>query len=107
MKFDESLKMDAESGIFASIQNQFKYVSRERVKRGQTLFEFNSSTGDIIPAVVLQEKGSTDLKGKLIAGTKRVNKKKDCVYFWALNQRNAERKIKQAVLEYQTKTKSL
>jgi hypothetical protein len=96
---DETPRADGQE-LVADQSKEFKYVGRRYAKKGHILFEYNAQTDDIVPATILEEKGKVSLDNKIVTGTKKVFQKKDCTYFWALNLKNAQRKILMAKKEF-------
>lgn len=96
---DENPKPDNQH-IVADQAKQFRFVGRQHAKKGHTLFEYNADTDEIVPAIIHEEKGVVGLDKKIVQGTKKVYQKKDCTYFWALNLKNAWKKINTAKKEF-------
>ena len=72
-------------------EKEYKLIGRTRNKPGQTLFSFNKITGELKPAE-LKEKCYMTKFG--VAYKKETNVEPNCFYFFALNERNARRKLR-------------
>jgi hypothetical protein len=79
---------------------EFRFVGRQYARRGQTLFEYDSNTDSIAPAKITQGTPTVDLDNKFTEGGKKVYQRPDCSYFWALNLKNAQRKMDIAKKEF-------
>lgn len=93
--FDEQERQisSPEIGIVENSKREFKYIASKRRIPGQTLFSFNPETQDL--AVVEMT------CSKIIGMDKRVRSVRQVmsydpklIYFWALNRKNAVRKLK-------------
>lgn len=76
-----------------NVQQEIRYVGKiiDRTKDGLKLWEFNTKTGDLVdiePEKLI--KITEDLTPTKAA---KVLKDSDCVYFWALNEKSAARKL--------------
>lgn len=72
-------------------EKQYKYLGFMRKRSGQQLFEYDPEAGTVSPAPVL----ASDAIG--VDGSKsnaRLTVKKGCRYVWAINEKNARRKLK-------------
>lgn len=74
-------------------KQEFKLIGQTRFKPGLQLFSFNIKTYELKKAVFVEEKTVlfTDVKNNV--QKKKVRIEKDCVYFQALNMKNAVKKI--------------
>ena len=100
MKHFDEAPHEEKMEIKAEVRKEFRFLAREPIKKGHTLFELNSDTGEIVPAIIQEQKTYVNLHGATIAGNKKVYKKPGCIYFWALNLKNAYKKVKKAQDEY-------
>jgi len=72
-------------------EKEYKLIGRARCKPGQTLFSFNKVTGELKPATVTSECYIS--KFGTPAYKKKTNVEQNCFYFFALNEKNARKKI--------------
>lgn len=75
----------------AEEKQEFRFVGNMRRVPGQTLFEFNTFTHELRQADIKHDV-SVGLNGDVIHKT-RATAKKDCIYFQALNRKNACKKL--------------
>ena len=75
---------------------QMKQVSSQRRKRGLTLYEFNHQTRQLQPVTL--ERIETVLTDGKTQVSHRVKMNEDCVYFQALNMKNAQKKAMKFIL---------
>lgn len=73
-----------------------KQVSSQRRKRGLTLYEFNHQTRQLQPVTL--ERIETVLTDGKTQASHRVKMNEDCVYFQALNMKNAQKKAMKFIL---------
>lgn len=104
MKELESLKSD-EIGIHAEQQQkkEIKLIDKQRKIRGLTLWEFNSTEKTLCPAEykkVNYELKSLSSQDQELVINHKVIVKESCIYFQALNRKNAEKKIRKAGYEF-------
>lgn len=95
-KFDQVEAVD-----FIKVANRF--VKTERKIRGQILWELDVNNGECNRAVIVSGKQTAVVGagGQVQERAKdRVNMKKDHYYFWALNEKNALKKIRKMVEAY-------
>lgn len=98
--FDETPKAEGQE-IHAEIDKHFRFIGREKAKRGHILFEYDATEDKILPAKIEEQPSIVGIDNKIQKGAKKVNMKKNCTYFWALNPKNAEIKIIKAKQEYE------
>jgi hypothetical protein len=80
----------------AAEERQKKYLFSTKLKKGHKIFEFNTETKKINEAEIeriayIDKKGEQRKRGN-------INKKENCLYIGALNQKNMERKLKKVGL---------
>lgn len=80
----------------AKKKQEFKYIGSQRRIKGLTLFSYNTVTKELKPASIKSDV-SIGLDGSVVYSNK-AQIEKDCVYFQALNIKNARKKIQK---EYQ------
>lgn len=75
-------------------QHEFKFIGNLNIKRGHTLFKFNTETLELTEA---------DIKREIVVDLNKIPHKRqkviyeaNCIYFGALNKKNAQRKIERA-----------
>lgn len=78
--------------IVSKTKTEYKYVGTIRRKRGYTLFSFDPETRKIEP-VELQKDVAIGIDGKLLASNKVTTFNPKLIYFFALNMRNARKKV--------------
>ncbi len=81
-----------EIGIVQKTKTEYKYVGTIRRKRGQTLFSFDPETKKI-ESVELQRNVAVGIDGKPLASNKVTTFNPKLIYFFALNMRNARKKV--------------
>lgn len=75
-------------------QQEYKHIGSIKYKPGSTLWQFNTETGELKPAkVIVKEQLLWVSKGDCTKKTRSVIYENKCVYIWALNRKNAEKKI--------------
>lgn len=84
-----------ETEVHAKRQNEYKYITSQRLHRGHILFEFNTKTNEIRQAE-LDKRISVNVYGKPVTEI-RVVRKPDCIYVQALNAANAKKIVKAAI----------
>lgn len=92
--FDETPSdvLKPEIGIVQKTRTEYKYVGTIRRKRGQTLFSFDPETKKI-ESVELQRNVAVGIDGKPLVSNKVTTFNPKLIYFFALNMRNAIRKL--------------
>lgn len=76
------------------MQQKYKYIGSIKYKLGSTLWQFNTETGELKPAkVTVKVQLVWTSKGGCTKKTRSVIYEDKCVYMWALNRKNAEKKI--------------
>lgn len=90
--------------LVEQVKQEYKLIGRIPYKRGQTLFSFNIETGELHPTEITTKQELVIKRGQAIAVTKRsAIREKDCIYLYALNMKNAERKIIKMLNEIRNK----
>jgi hypothetical protein len=83
------------------VPHEFKFLSTMRKQRGQVLFVYNRLTDEITEVYIKEQAYITvgkDNKPKEKV-QRRVIVEKNCVYLWALNLKNARRKVAKYILK--------
>jgi hypothetical protein len=77
-------------------EDQINFFGRIKPKRGQSIFEINTKTGEILQAKFINTTVNyvQAVKGDF-SGLNEVLVKEDCIYIPAINEANALRKFKQ------------
>lgn len=76
------------------VQQEYKYIGSIKYRPGSTLWQFNTETGELKPAkITVKEQLVWTSKGDYTKKTRSVIYEDKCVYLWALNRKNAEKKI--------------
>lgn len=78
--------------IVQKTRTEYKYVGTIRRKRGHTLFSFDTETRKIEP-VELQRDVVVGIDGKPLVSNKVTTFNPKLIYFFALNERNARKKV--------------
>ena len=78
--------------IVQKTRTEYKYVGTIRRKRGHTLFSFDPETRRI-EAVELQREAAVGMDGKPLVSNKVTTFNPKRIYFFALNERNARKKV--------------
>ena len=78
--------------IVQKTRTEYKYIGTIRRKRGHTLFSFDPETGKI-EAVELQKEAAVGMDGKPLTSNKVTTFNPKRIYFFALNERNARKKV--------------
>lgn len=93
--FKPSLLPDKDKIEFVKqVQQEYKYIGSIKYKPGSTLWQFNTETGELKPAkVTVKMQLLWTSKGGCTKKTRNVIYEDKCVYIWALNRKNAEKKI--------------
>lgn len=93
--FKPSLLPDKDKIEFVKqVQQEYKHIGSIKYRPGSTLWQFNTETGELKPAVVtVKEQLVWASKGDCTKKTRNVIYEDKCVYMWALNRKNAEKKI--------------
>lgn len=93
--FKPSLLPDKDNTEFVKqVQQEYKYIGSIKYIPGSILWQFNTETGELKPAkVIVKEQLVWTSKGNCINKTRSVIYEDKCVYIWALNRKNAEKKI--------------
>lgn len=74
----------------AEINKGLKFVGRQRIHRGHTMWQFNIMTGELIPAKI---ESQTVLTKEGTRNKKKITTVEGCQYFPALNRKNAIKKL--------------
>lgn len=93
--FKPSLLPDKDKIEFIKqVQQEYKYIGSIKYRPGSTLWQFNTETGELKPVkVIVKEQLVWISKGDCIKKKCSVIYEDKCVYMWALNRKNAEKKI--------------
>lgn len=93
--FKPSLFLDKDKIEFVKlVQQEYKYIGSIKYRLSLTLWQFNIETGELKPAkVTVKEQLIWTSKGDCIKKTRSVIYENKCVYMWALNRKNTEKKI--------------
>ena len=93
--FKPSLLPDKDKTEFIKqVQQEYKHIGSIKYRPGSTLWQFNTETGELKPAkVTVKEQLVWTSKGDCTKKTRSVIYEDKCVYMWALNRKNAEKKI--------------
>lgn len=78
--------------IVQKTRTEYKYVGTIRRKRGHTLFSFDPETRKIEP-VELQKDVAVGIDGNPLVSNKVTTFNPKRIYFFALNMRNARKKV--------------
>lgn len=78
--------------IVQKTRTEYKYVGTIRRKRGHTLFSFDPETKKI-ESVELQRNVAVGIDGKPLTSNKVTTFNPKRIYFFALNERNARKKV--------------
>lgn len=93
--FKPSLLPDKDKTEFVKqVQQEYKHIGSIKYRSGSTLWQFNTETGELKPAkIIVKEQLVWTSKGDCTKKTRSVIYEDKCVYMWALNRKNAEKKI--------------
>lgn len=93
--FKPSLFSDKDKIEFVKLALQkYKYIGSIKYKPSLTLWQFNTEMGELKPAkVTVKEQLIWTSKGDCTKKIRSVIYEDKCVYMWALNRKNAEKKI--------------
>ena len=93
--FKPSLLPDKDKAEFVKqVQQEYKHIGSIKYRPGSTLWQFNTETGELKPAkVTVKVQLVWTSKGDCTKKTRSVIYEDKCVYMWALNRKNAEKKI--------------
>lgn len=93
--FKPSLLPDKDKIEFVKqVQQEYKYIGSIKYRPGSTLWQFNTETGELKPAkVTVKEQLVWTSKSDCTKKTRSVIYEDKYVYMWALNRKNAEKKI--------------
>lgn len=76
------------------VQQEYKHIGSIKYRSGLTLWQFNTETGELKPVkVTVKSQLIWTPKGDCIKKIRSVIYEDKCVYMWALNRKNAEKKI--------------
>lgn len=78
-------------------RKEIKLIGRQRKVRGLTLWEFNEKTKELNPAKYKKQDFQITMLNPSASALKvshKVEVNEHCLYFQALNRKNAERKLK-------------
>lgn len=80
--------------LVKQVQQEYKHIGSIKHRPGSTLWQFNTETGELKPAkVTVKAQLVWTSKGGCAKKTRSVIYEDKCVYMWALNRKNAEKKI--------------
>lgn len=93
--FKPSLLPDKDKTEFVKlVQQEYKYIGSIKYKLGSILWQFNTETGELKPTkITVKEQLVWTSKGDCTKKTRSVIYENKYVYMWALNRKNAEKKI--------------
>lgn len=93
--FKSSLLLDKDKTEFVKqVQQEYKHIGSIKYRPGSTLWQFNTETGELKPVkIIVKEQLIWTAKGDYTKKTRSVIYEDKCVYIWALNRKNAEKKI--------------
>lgn len=93
--FKPSLFSDKDKTEFVKqVQQEYKHIGSIKYRSGSTLWQFNTETGELKPVkIIVKEQLVWTSKGDCTKKTHSVIYEDKCVYMWALNRKNAEKKI--------------
>jgi hypothetical protein len=100
MKLKAEDQLEPKTSISVEVEKQLKLKFQGRLtpKRGHTCFEFETTTGKLRFAVFTKEAANIDwnpTSDKVEAPKKKkIITNKDCIYFTALNWKNAEKVLR-------------
>ena len=83
----------AELEVQKKLKQEFKLIGQAKFNPGLQLFSFNTETYELKKAMFLEQKTAYFMDIKNNVRKKKVNVEKDCIYFQALNMKNAIKKI--------------
>lgn len=102
--FKPELTQSDKTEFVKQVEHEYKLIGRIPYKRGQTLFSFNVETGELHPTEITTKQELVIKRGQAMTVTKRsVMREKNCIYLYALNMKNAERKIIKMLNEIKNK----
>lgn len=93
--FKSNLLPDKDKPEFVKqVQQEYKYIGSIKYRPGLTLWQFNTETEELKPVkIIVKEQLIRTAKGDCTKKTRSVIREDKCVYMWALNRKNAEKKI--------------
>lgn len=93
--FKPSLLPDKDKTEFVKqVQQEYKYIGSIKYRLGLTLWQFNTETEELKSIkVTVKEQLVWTSKGNCTKKTRNVIYEDKCIYMWALNRNNAEKKI--------------
>lgn len=93
-ELEQKTKEDIEIIQQQQIKKQLKHIGSIQPHSGHTCFEYNTKTGELIPAKFKEEAVNFEDAAKGIVSMKRkIIIKEDCIYVTALNKKNAIKKL--------------
>lgn len=103
MKEFESEPEKIEIQVEQQQKKEHKFLGSHKLTPGHIMFEYDTTTGEINPAEYVKQTHTVRLTSlsknpKNLEFHKRINTKKGCVYFQALNKNNAIKKLIKANL---------
>lgn len=87
---EQSLKK-AEIEAVQEQDKQFKFLHSFQKRSGLTLFEYNTKT-DELSKTIITSKAYISIDGESVVNHQVIHNP-DCVYFYALNMKNAKKKV--------------
>ena len=83
----------------APVRHEYKKVSSIRARPGMILWEFSAETLELKEVEISRKSTSVDMFGKPVVNSKAVYNPK-AIYLWAINRKNAERKVENMMKNY-------
>mgnify|MGYP001618164494 CR=1 FL=1 len=78
------------------VAKKVQFIGRIMPQSGHKTFEYNTITNELVFATI-EPTGETSYHMKVLVVHKRINNKPDCLYFTALNFKNAEKYLQKKV----------
>lgn len=85
-----------EISIVQQQQKEYKFIGYIRRRKGQTLFSFNPDTLELKEVPIEKKEAELDIINRTERSSKRASYDPKVIYFFALNIKNAFRKLKKA-----------
>lgn len=100
MKFtaEQELKQNNQE-IVAPVRHEYKKIGSINLKRGMTLFEFDSKTLKLKPVEIDRKETMVDINGKVVKNA-RATYNPNALYIQALNIKNAKRKVMKFLMKH-------
>lgn len=87
--FDEQIKPKIQHEQKAEVKQEYKFLGSIRLKRGMKLYKLDLKTMEY-SEVKIKEKVAINMEGKPVT-TKEATYHNNCIYFQALNMKNAKK----------------